>query len=70
VGFAHLANRLQQLHHWQYYKHMLIYFSFAACDKAAEQSKRGQLMVGRVGAASTHKAAACIQLASSVCAWG
>jgi hypothetical protein len=69
VGFANLVNRLQELHHWQYYKHMLIYFSFAACVKAAEQNNRGELIAGGDGAA-THKAAACIQSASSLCAWG
>lgn len=59
VGFANLVNRLQELHHWQYYKQMLIYYSFAACVKAAEQNRRGELTAGTpAGVGGAYTAAA------------
>lgn len=43
VGFANLVNRLHELHHWQYYKQMLVYYSFAASVKQQERENRGEL---------------------------
>ncbi len=43
VGFANLVNRLHELHHWQYYKQMLVYYSFAASVKQVERANRGEL---------------------------
>lgn len=43
VGFANLVNRLHELHHWQYYKQMLVYYSFAASVKQLERDNRGEL---------------------------
>lgn len=42
VGFANLVNRLQELHHWQYYKQMLIYYSFAAAVKKVHEARVGE----------------------------
>jgi len=42
VGFANLVSRLQELHHWQYYKQMLIYYSYAASVKQLERDRRGE----------------------------
>jgi hypothetical protein len=43
VGFNNLVNRLHELHHWQYYKQMLIYYSFAKSVKDEERARRGEL---------------------------
>jgi hypothetical protein len=42
VGFNNLVSRLHELHHWQYYKQMLIYYSFAACVKQLDAARRGK----------------------------
>jgi hypothetical protein len=49
VGFANLVSRLHELHHWQYYKQMLIYFSFAAAVKQCERDQRGECGVVCLG---------------------
>lgn len=43
VGFSNLVNRLSELHHWQYYKQMLLYYSFAQhLNKVQEEARGGK----------------------------
>ncbi len=41
VGFSNLVNRLSELHHWQYYRHMLLYYSFAQHLNKMQEAVRG-----------------------------
>jgi hypothetical protein len=49
VAFSNLVNRLQELHHWQYYKSMLIYYGYAATLKAIHDEQTGECLLKAPG---------------------
>ncbi|KAF6257234.1 hypothetical protein COO60DRAFT_1524729 [Scenedesmus sp. NREL 46B-D3] len=66
VGFSTLVSRLDELHHWQYYKQMLVYYSFAAVVKEVERTRRtesGECNTSASSAFLLGEAAACAVLA-------
>jgi hypothetical protein len=48
VALSNLVNRLQELHHWQYYRSMHIYYDYAATLKRNHQAAIGEYLAAVV----------------------